>query len=189
MPGAESVRLAVIVERRESGHPWQAHAWLPVEVRPVVVECSAWRLLAEGPGWRRYLAATLPLELFPRETEAYRVNLTAAEPVVYVILRPGEGGEGREVEPFLITVSADEVQEYLDAGDDIVEGVAMPSVVRAWVEGFVARHHKEVRFEKRARRHWSEATAGRDEGARARRLGRGPKESKPKGSQPKEDKP
>lgn len=184
MPGAECVRLAVIVERRESGHPWQAHAWLPVEVRPVVAESSAWRLLAEGPGWRRYLAATLPLELFPRETEAYRINLTSAQPVVYVILRPNEGGEGSEVEPFLITVSADEVQEYLDAGDDIVEGVAMPSAVRAWVEDFVARHHKEAPFEKRARRRWSEATAARHEGAATPRLSRGARESKPKGSQP-----
>ena len=184
MPGAETVRLAVIVERRESGHPWQAHAWLPVEVRPAVAESGAWRLIAEGPGWRRYQAATLPLELFPRETEAYRINLTSAEPVVYVILRRGEAGEGPEVEPFVITVSADEVQEYLDAGDDIVEGVAMPPAVRAWVEEFVARHHKEAPFEKRARRRWSEATAGRHEGVGISRLGRGAKESKPKGSQP-----
>lgn len=154
------MRLGVVVERRQSDHPWQDHSWRPVAVLPDAAEVAAWRLVAEGPGWRHYHAGTLALELFPRETEAYRINLTSAAPAVYVILRWRETGEGREVEPFHVTASAEEVQDYLDAGSDVIEAVPMPPAVRSWVEDYVARHHQPERFEKRERKGWKEVAAG-----------------------------
>lgn len=167
MSNVESMRLGIIVERRKVDHPWQDHTWVPVEVVPGAPDledsgAGSWRLLDKGPGWARYHSATLLLELFPKETEAYRINLTSARPVVYVVLRRREEGEEPEIEPFHVTVSTDEVQEYLNAGDDIVEGVPMPLPLRAWVEDYVARYHQDVPFVKRARKRWKE-TAGSNE--------------------------
>lgn len=179
MRNVESMPLGVIVERRRSSHPWQDHVWLPVEVLPGAAALEAWSPLAEGPDWTRYHAATLALELFPKEAEAYGVNLTSDRPVVYVILRPREEAEGPEVEAFLVTASADEVQEYLDAGSDIVEGVAMPPVVRAWIEDFVARHHKSEPFEKRARKRWRDGAEAKGGPPGRGRPGRGAAGGKP----------
>lgn len=178
----ESLRLGVVVERRNSHHPWQDHSWRPVAVLPDAPEVVAWQLLAEGQGWRRYHAGTLALELFPTETEAYRINLTSAEPAVYVILRCRETGESHEVEPFHITASAEEVQDYLDAGSDVIEAVPMPPVVRNWVENFVARHHQPERFEKRQRKGWKDVAAGKaaaEQVSRPSRAGARPAGGKP----------
>lgn len=172
MSNARSIRLGVIVERRKIDHPWQDHVWVPVEVVPGEPDIGKaggerWRLLEEGPGWSRYYAATLSLELFPKETEAYQINLTSARPVIYVVLRRCEDGEGPEVEPFHVTASAEEVQEYLDAGEDIVEGVPMPPLLCAWIEAYVARYHQDVPFVKRVRKRWKES-AGSNESVRRR---------------------
>ncbi len=173
MKQVERMRLGVVVERRRSDHPWQDHGWRPVAVLPGAAEIAAWRLVAEGPGWQHYHAGTLALELFPKETEAYRINLTAGQPSVYVILRWRETGEGREVEPFHLTASAEEVQDYLDAGNDVIEAVPMPPVVRRWVEDYVARHHEPERFEKRERKGWKDVAADADRSRPLRAGGRG----------------
>jgi len=169
----ERMRLGVVVERRRSDHPWQDHSWRPVAVLPGADELSAWRLIAEGPHWQRYYVGSLALELFPKETEAYRINLTAAEPSIYVILRAREAGEEGEVEPFHLTASAEEVQDYLDAGSDVIEAVPMPPVVRHWVEDYVARHHRPDQFEKRERKGWKDAATGAGPKHPARPDGRG----------------
>lgn len=173
MKQVERMRLGVVVERRRSDHPWQDHGWRPVAVLPGAAEVAAWRLVAEGPGWQHYHAGTLALELFPKETEAYRINLTAAQPSVYVILRWRETGDGREVEPFHLTASAEEVQDYLDAGNDVIEAVPMPPVVRRWVEDYVAGHHQPERFEKRERKGWKDVAAGAGRSRPLRAGGRG----------------
>jgi hypothetical protein len=162
MSRVEIMRLGVVVERRKSDHPWQDHAWVPVAVLPGAPESEGWRPIAEGPGWVRYHAGTLALELFPKETEAYLYNLTAAQPAVYVILRRREAGDvsgadGPDVTLFHVTVSGDEVRDYLDSGTDIIEGVPMPPLVRAWIEDYVARYHKDEPFEKRVRKRWRDA--------------------------------
>jgi Protein of unknown function (DUF3305) len=155
------LRLGIVVERRQVDHPWQDHDWRPVAVLPGVAPLEDWRLIAEGPGFARYLAASLELELYPRETEGYRLNLTSAEPVVYVLLRRREAGEGHEIEAFHVTVSPEEAQDYLDSDSEIVEGVPMPPLVRALVEDFVARHPSDAPFEKRQRKPWSEGEPDR----------------------------
>ncbi len=51
---------------------------------------DAWKVLRKGDGWTQYHIGTLDLELFTRETEGYKSNLSNPEPKVYVILRPAE---------------------------------------------------------------------------------------------------
>ena len=55
---------------------------------------------------------------------------------------------------FLIAASsslADPAQDYADNGEDLVEKVAMPEGLVAWVRDFALAHHEEEIFKKRRR--------------------------------------
>jgi Protein of unknown function (DUF3305) len=148
------IQLGVVVERRRSRSPWQEWIWRPVSVilgAPALG--SEWRELMHGEGWTQYHAANLPLELHRAETEAYRVNLAQRPPRVFVVLRPATGPGPHAYRPHLVTASPQEAEGYLESGDEIVEGVAMPDALIAWLRAFVERHHVEQPFIKRKRAH------------------------------------
>lgn len=155
MQAVESMSVGVVLERRDIDNPWQDHVWSAVAVLPGAAQVDAWRDLGHGEGWARFHAATLPLELHRSDTEAYRVNLADDPPRIYVLLRDGEAQDNvpdsHEVVPFLVTVSAFEAQDYMDSGEDVVEGVPMPAPVIAWVQAFIDEHHVDEPFRKRKR--------------------------------------
>lgn len=147
--------VGVVVRRQPSRSPWQDHLWRAAAVVPGAPPTDAWRLLHDSAESTDYLAATLPIELFPGETSGYLQNLSQQTPVVYIVLRPNEnGGDGQHGcpwRPFHVTVCPFEAQDYLD-GDDHVEVVPMPQAIAGWVADFARRHHVERPFEKRRRR-------------------------------------
>ena len=143
----DRIALGIVLERRDSMHPWQDHVWSAHAVLPGGGPAGEWRVLNSGPGWARYYAGCLDLQLFPRETEGYRQNLSGDLATVFVVLRSGEGD--REVEPFLVTACPFEAQDYMDSGEEIVERVAMPPEMAAWIRAYVDRHHVDEPFVKR----------------------------------------
>lgn len=154
MDRIETMPMGVVVERRDSDNPWQDHSWRPVAVMPgapAMDPAGPWRVLDRGEGWVRYLAGTLTLELFRSDTEGYRYNLSTKSPAVYVVLRESTDGE-HDVVPFAVTVSPYEGQDFLDSGEDIVEGVPMPEGLIGWVAKFVEIHHVDQPFRKRRQR-------------------------------------
>lgn len=148
----EFLSLGVVVERRDIDNRWRKHDWRPVAVLPGADADARWRLLREEGPIAQFHAATLPLELFEKETAGYRVNLSNVPPMVYVVLRPGEDYGEEDVEPFLVTACPFEAESYAESGDEIVEGVPMPPEVLSMVHAFVERHHKEEPFKKRKRK-------------------------------------
>jgi len=147
----ESMQVGIVVERRDSSHPWADHVWQPVAVipgAPPMDPTGPWKILKRGNGREQYLAGTLDIEVWRTDTEAYLACLTAEPPQVFIVLREDLEGE-HEYVPFLATVSAYEAQDYADGGDDIVEGVPMPEEVIAWVQAFVDAHHVDKPFKKR----------------------------------------
>ncbi|WP_422367655.1 DUF3305 domain-containing protein [Pelagibius sp.] len=155
MDKSEVLPLGVVVERRRINHPWKDFSWRPVAVIPgaAALEPDAeWKVLREGSDWTQYHCGTLPLELFRRETEGYKVNLTQDPPLIYVLLRSEDDPDSRyDFLPFLVTASPYEAQDYLDSGEEIVEGVAMPADLIAFVQAFVDTHHVDEVFHKRRR--------------------------------------
>ena len=141
------MRLGIVVERRESRHPWGASHWRPVAVLPGGSDETSQRCLDESASRQRWFAGNLDLEVFRGETGGYRDNLSGGSPRVYVVLRPSEDGDG--IESFLATACPHEAQAYLDSGEEIVEGIAMPDEVVAWLQAFIDRHHVEETFVKR----------------------------------------
>lgn len=151
----ESLPLGVVLERRRIDNPWQDYTWKPVAVIPGAGPCDPrgeWPVLAGGKDWAQFHAGTLMLELFRKETEGYKVNLSQQPPRLFVGLRSGEDMDSdHEVVPFLVTACPYEAQDYLDSGEDQVDAVAMPDAVIAFVQDFIDRHHVDEPFRKRKR--------------------------------------
>lgn len=158
--GQESLPLGIVIERREINHRWQKYSWRPVAVLPGAAEKDPngpWQELAQGKeggvGWVQYHAGTLLLNLYRKETEGYRVNLSQQPPRVFIVLRDGaEAASEHDVVPVAATVCPYEAQDYLDSGTDLVEVVAMPPTLAAFVKDYVDRHHRDEPFKKRKRR-------------------------------------
>jgi hypothetical protein len=71
-------------------------------------------------------------------------------PSIYVVLRE-EAPDAAPFEVVLVTASPYEGQDYADNGEDIVEKVAMPAGLIAWVRDFAQTHHTDQAFIKRRR--------------------------------------
>lgn len=108
--------------------------------------------MREEGGVTEFHAATDNLTLYVSDTEAYFHELGAQRPSVYIILRDSADVDVlAPLDVAHVTVSPYEAQDYADSGEEIVEKVAMPPAVLAWVSDFVAEHHVEEEFVKRRR--------------------------------------
>jgi hypothetical protein len=144
--------VGVVVAREKIEHPWQECRWRPVSVFLNAPEVAEWRELRRGDGFVHYHAATLPLELHRKETNAYRTNLATGEPAVYVVLREDPGASSSwPVTVHLVTASPFEAQAYGESGLEIIELVPMPEPLIELVEEFIAVHHVDEPFVKRQR--------------------------------------
>ena len=151
----ERLPLGVVMESRPVDHPWKKEDWRPVAVIPGAAfmdPSGAWLLLDEQEGCRRYHAGTLELELFRKETEGYKLNLSQKPPRVFVIARSGSDFESEHsFVPFHVTACPYEAEHYLSSGDDLVEAVPMPVDVAAFVKAFIDTFHEDMPFYKRKR--------------------------------------
>jgi hypothetical protein len=161
MPADAVMPISVVVERRTAEGPWLDDQWRPIGVLPNAAAGERGRLLAEGEGWAQFQGGMLDLELFRGETEGYLTNLSQNPPHVYVVLRRNDEGEGLAFAPFLATVCPYEAMSYSEGNDDVVEGVAMPVEILAWLQDFVTRHHVDVPFQKRKNRRHEDNYGGK----------------------------
>ena len=160
-PSDISVPLGIVIRRSPGVTRWARWSWRVVGVLPGAGEAE-WRELRREGGTVEYHAATVPMELWPSDTEAYLAGLATEAPAVYVVLREAEDGE-HGLEVLLATASPYEAQDYLDSGEEIVEQVPMPDALAALVQHFVDEHHEDEEFVKRKRdnRKQGEAEDGR----------------------------
>ncbi|SMF23828.1 Protein of unknown function [Tistlia consotensis] len=160
----ERVEVGIVLERRESRHPWLDFAWKPVAAiagAPARDPRGDWPVAAQGDDWIHFHAGTLTLEMFRKETEGYRVNLSQDPPRLFVVLRDPEDPEvDHPIVPILVTACPYEAQDYLDSGSDLVEPVAMPPELVAFLRDFVERNHVEQPFKKRQRRPYDPRKVG-----------------------------
>lgn len=148
-----TMRVGVVLERRRIDHPWQKWRWRAVSVIAHAPPIRQPRLLlsdgtADMALWH---TVTLPLLVHRTDTEAYKYNLSTAQPQVYVVLRPGND-EAFPLWPALVTVSPSEAQAYSETSEDRVEPVPMPEPIIAWLKAFVDRHHVDRPIVKRRRK-------------------------------------
>lgn len=146
-----SLPVGVVVRRQPGVTRWAKWIWRPVAVLPGAPPAD-WRELRREGEVVEYHAATKSLDLWRTDAEAYLVSLAMTPPSVFVVLRRTlERGADIPYRVHAVTASAYEAQDYQDSGDDLVEPVAMPPGLVAWVEAFASRHMKDDAFVKRRR--------------------------------------
>jgi len=140
--------LGVVIRRVPGVTRWVSHVWKAVAVLPGAGPAD-WKELRRDGDAVEFHAATLPLELFRTDTEAYLHGLSAKVPAIYVVMRDGAGSHPLDV--VLVTASPYEAQDYADTGEELVEKVPMPEGLIAWIRDFVDLHHEDEVFIKRRR--------------------------------------
>lgn len=150
----QTIDIGIVLERRDVDHPWKDHDWRIASVQTDVAvfgDDGAWHEIDRGDGWVRYVTAPLTLQIFARETEGYRYNLSNAVPAVYVVWREDEDSPA-DMSPFFATVCPYEAQTYLDGDEEQVESIPMPPEIAVWLADFVDAHHVDEPFYKRKRK-------------------------------------
>ena len=142
--------LGIVVRKSPGVTRWARWTWRAVAVLPGAGPAD-WRELRRDAGAVEYHAATVPLDLWTADTEAYLAGLAARVPVVWVVMRVPAGGTADGLDVVLATASPYEAQDYTDSGEEIVEPVPMPEGLAAWVGDFAAAHRRDEPFVKRRR--------------------------------------
>jgi hypothetical protein len=141
--------VGVVVERRRAKGVWTDFLWRPVSILARQPPTAPWTPLGEEGEPRLFYAGEAVIELHRTETTNYRDNLTSGAPNVWVIMQPT--GSNPPYELLAVTADPAEGEAFTDAGNNLVEAVAMPPDVVAMVDRFVASHHVERPFVKRQR--------------------------------------
>ena len=146
-----SLPLGIVLRKTPGVTRWAKWNWKVVAVLPGAGQ-ECWRELRRDGDAVEYHAATVPLELWRTDTEAYLTELSTRAPSIYVVMRkPVEQDAEHELDIVLATVSPYDAQDYADNGEDIVELVPMPEGLIALIQKFIQEHHVEEKFVKRKR--------------------------------------
>lgn len=146
-----SIPLGVVVRRTPGVTRWAKWIWKVVAVLPGAGPAD-WQELRREGNVREYHAATVDLELFRSDAEAYLSGISTQMPAIYVVMREAIEPEATHpVEVVLATASPYDAQDYEDSGEEIVEKVAMPAGLIDWIKAFVDQHHEDEKFIKRRR--------------------------------------
>jgi len=145
----ETLTVGVIVERRKAKNPWVDFVWQPVEAVIVLPPLEPWSVMREEGTTTRFYAGSFTMELHPRETVSYKMNLDSGEPAIYVVLREDSSmPQGVRLE--LASPSPAEAEAYMD-GSATVDKVPMDEDITAWLVAYMQAFHVEEQFRKRKR--------------------------------------
>lgn len=140
-----------MIRRAPGVTPWAGWVWRAVAVLPGAGPAD-WQVLRRTGEVTDYHAATVDLELFRSDAEAYLSGISTREPAIYVVMREAlEPDAKQDIEVLLATASPYDAQDYADSGEEIVEKVPMPAGLIDWIKAFVGHHYQEEKFVKRRR--------------------------------------
>lgn len=143
-------RIGVIVERRKPVSPWSGDVlWAPFAVLAGSPAAQPWTPLSGEGEAARFYAGAAEIELYRTEVDHYRRNLASGSPSVWVALEI----TGSEPPCRIAAVTADpaEGEGFTEAGQAIVEAVAMPEALCDALAAFVAAYPAPPAFTKRER--------------------------------------
>ncbi|GAB4181918.1 MAG: DUF3305 domain-containing protein [Rhodocyclaceae bacterium] len=134
-----SVTMAVIMECVRLANKWADYRWEAIGVVPQPPGAAGGqpRKLVEERDRTQWLFPGFELRLRADEAEDYLLNVTAPEPRVFVVWRM----DGELARPAWVTASYGSAARTVDAGEQ-VDGVAMPQVLREWVEAYARVHYR-----------------------------------------------
>ncbi len=146
-----SMPLGIVIRKTPGVTRWAKWHWQAVAVLPGAAQ-ESWRELRRDGDAVEYHAATVDLELWRTDAEAYLTGLSTRVPSIYVIMREAlEPDAPQAMEVLLATASPYDAQDYADSGEEVVDLVPMPAALMAWVREFTDQHYEEEVFVKRKR--------------------------------------
>ena len=146
-----SLPLGIVLRKTPGVTRWAQWAWKAVAVLPGAGPAN-WRELRREGNVVEYHAATVSLELYRTDTEAYLTELSTKEPSIYVVMRDSPDQDSPcPYEVVLATASPFDGQDYADNSEDYVELVPMPEGIKALLQEWIDLHHEDEKFVKRKR--------------------------------------
>ena len=131
--------IRIVMQRRALQHRWADEKW---EAYGVVCaednEPQSIDQILISDAVTRYLVKGFRLELFRDEVEGYFLNMTAAEPTVFIVWRKEEGQD--IASPVRATVSYGEAARAMDASEN-VDAVPMPREIQVWLNEYVEKNY------------------------------------------------
>jgi hypothetical protein len=146
---SHSIPVGVVVERRRASSPWAEFLWRPVAVLAGLPDAAAWTPLAEDGDAVTYYAGPAEFALYRSEADNYRCNLMSGAPAMWVRMHTTDGEPPCVIDG--VTADPAEGEGWTEAGQAIVEAVAMPETVRDEVVAFAAQYPARPGFVKRQR--------------------------------------
>ncbi|MEM8657198.1 MAG: DUF3305 domain-containing protein, partial [Pseudomonadota bacterium] len=110
-----SMPLGIVIRKTPGVTRWAKWHWKAVAVLPGAGQAHWSKLRTEGDAVE-YHAATVSLDLYAADAEAYLTGLSTGVPAIYVVLRPHIGDRDIPLEVLLATASPYEAQDYQDSG-------------------------------------------------------------------------
>jgi hypothetical protein len=153
------IPVGVVVERHKARSPWVDFLWRPVAVLAGEPSAAPWTPLGTEGETALFFAGGAMIELHRTETTNYQNNLRSGAPALWVALRPVASDPPYEI--LAVTADPSEGEAFTDAGNNLVEAVAMPPEIVAAVARFIREHHVERPFVKRQRQPADPTAAGR----------------------------
>ena len=161
-PPLATISVGVVVERTKGSSQWVDYLWRPLSVLTGTPDTAPWTQLS-GDGERAtFYAGAATIELHRTETGNYRDNLATGEPLLWVVLRRTESEPPYSL--FAVLADPAEGEAMTEAGNDLVETVAMPESIKEVTAQFIAEHHVERQFVKRKRDRANKEALGRRAG-------------------------
>ena len=148
-PNSLRIPVGVLAERRPAVTKWADDVWRVVEVLEDAPPVPPWTLLRVEAGRSLFFVGAAEVVLHPTDTSNYKHNMEAAQPLVWVALRPAATPSGFMLQT--VTVDPGEAHLHADTGNDLLESLPMPPGLLAATQDFIARHHVERQFYKRKR--------------------------------------
>jgi len=146
--------MTVRLTRRTVGNGvWACDSWAVTAVgsnRAATTASGPALSVVAGADEDHYDWQGLVLQLYRDERAAYRFNLSARTPRLFVYCDPDDNGR---MVPRLVTASQDVAASYMDGSEEHIYSIDMPEALQCWIEAFIARHGEpEIQLGKSRRR-------------------------------------
>jgi hypothetical protein len=160
-----SFPVSVVMERVALQSRWQSETWQLAGVLPADPDMagagSATRVLVDRAGLRQVMIPGFEAVVYPDEAEGYFLNVTSAEPRIFVMWRLSE--DGTDATPHAVTLSYNEAGRWMDAQEK-VESVTIPENIYSELVAWVRENYRPPEKKERIRPRSFESKEGRYKG-------------------------
>lgn len=155
----DSMPVSVIMEKKTSSHAWANFSFKAIGVvSSEESEKQEVRRIHKDDDVEQFLFSGLRLRLHLDECESYYHNLMSPEPGCFIVANATEN-YNEMPEPYLVSLSFDEVHAYLE-GDEQVYAVEIPPELYKWTEAYILTHYVATKKMKRKLIDWKKQTRG-----------------------------